>query len=88
MKMFVSKWKGIGNWKFGNATGSCGFCQLKFDSACPSCSIPGDTCPLAIGVCSHQFHKHCLDKWLRKDKSNCPMCRQPWNECDSVMPSS
>ena len=25
--------------------------------------------------CSHCFHKRCIDKWFRKDHSDCPMCR-------------
>ena len=25
--------------------------------------------------CSHSFHKKCIDKWFKKDKNDCPMCR-------------
>lgn len=25
--------------------------------------------------CSHSFHKKCIDRWLKKDKNECPMCR-------------
>ena len=25
--------------------------------------------------CKHSFHKKCIDKWFRKDKNDCPMCR-------------
>jgi Ring finger domain len=25
--------------------------------------------------CSHCFHKRCIDRWFRKDHSDCPMCR-------------
>ncbi|XP_055337457.1 E3 ubiquitin-protein ligase RLIM-like [Paramacrobiotus metropolitanus] len=25
---------------------------------------------------THRFHKHCIDKWLIKNKPNCPICRQ------------
>ena len=25
--------------------------------------------------CSHSFHKKCIDRWFKKDHSECPMCR-------------
>jgi len=25
--------------------------------------------------CKHCFHKRCIDRWFRKDHSDCPMCR-------------
>jgi len=25
--------------------------------------------------CGHCFHKKCIDRWLKKDKNECPMCR-------------
>jgi hypothetical protein len=25
--------------------------------------------------CSHCFHKKCIDKWFKKDHTECPMCR-------------
>jgi len=25
--------------------------------------------------CSHTFHKKCIDRWFKKDKDECPMCR-------------
>jgi Ring finger domain len=26
--------------------------------------------------CGHMFHKKCIDKWFKKDKNDCPMCRK------------
>jgi len=45
-----------------------------------------ETCPICIEnfkendycrtlSCSHSFHKRCIDRWFRKDHSDCPMCR-------------
>ena len=27
-------------------------------------------------VCNHTFHKKCIDKWFKKDKNECPICRR------------
>lgn len=26
--------------------------------------------------CSHLYHKRCIDKWLRKNNTDCPICRR------------
>jgi hypothetical protein len=26
-------------------------------------------------ACKHVFHKKCIDRWFKKDHSDCPMCR-------------
>lgn len=26
--------------------------------------------------CNHCFHKRCIDRWFKKDHSECPMCRK------------
>jgi hypothetical protein len=26
--------------------------------------------------CSHCFHKKCIDRWFKKDHTDCPMCRK------------
>jgi hypothetical protein len=26
--------------------------------------------------CTHSFHKKCIDRWFKKDHSECPMCRK------------
>lgn len=57
----------------------CGICRVPFDGTCPNCKYPGDGCPLILGKgCSHNFHLHCILKWLEQDNSKglCPMCRQ------------
>jgi hypothetical protein len=48
--------------------------------------LTAETCPICIDnfkehecyrtlSCSHSFHKRCIDRWFRKDHSDCPMCR-------------
>lgn len=38
------------------------------------CSICLEESPDVITQCNHQFHKSCLDEWL-KIRTNCPLCR-------------
>ncbi|ERN12618.1 hypothetical protein AMTR_s00025p00229930 [Amborella trichopoda] len=28
-------------------------------------------------MCSHIFHKECLDRWVDSDRKTCPLCRTP-----------
>ena len=47
---------------------------------CSDCPICLDT--LKVGEysrtldCNHTFHKKCIDRWFKKDHSDCPMCRK------------
>lgn len=58
----------------------CGICRASYNSTCPSCKYPGDECPLVVGDCNHNFHVHCIYRWLDTTTSRglCPMCRQPF----------
>lgn len=38
---------------------------------------PKETCIPAWGQCSHTFHYHCVEKWLKKD-ATCPLCKVKW----------
>jgi hypothetical protein len=48
--------------------------------------LTNDFCPICIETfccgeykrtlnCEHTFHKKCIDRWFKKDKDDCPMCR-------------
>lgn len=56
----------------------CGICRANYNGTCPTCKIPGDSCPLVIGRCKHYFHYHCIIRWLKTPHSKClcPMCRR------------
>ncbi|CCF55563.1 hypothetical protein KAFR_0A01240 [Kazachstania africana CBS 2517] len=56
----------------------CGICRASYNGTCPSCKIPGTMCPLIVGSCNHNFHYHCIFRWLNtlNSKGLCPMCRQ------------
>jgi hypothetical protein len=63
---------------------SIGKCKkVKAESA----NIIDQVCPICLEnfkenefyrnlECNHIFHKKCIDRWFRKDHSDCPMCRK------------
>ncbi|CCK72206.1 anaphase promoting complex subunit 11 KNAG_0J01250 [Huiozyma naganishii CBS 8797] len=65
----------------------CGICRASYNGTCPSCKIPGDSCPLVAGLCHHHFHYHCIFRWLDTNTSKglCPMCRQQF-QLNSKLP--
>lgn len=94
MKVKVVEWHAVTTWHWNLAESTtpealdhdhgtidelCGICRVSFDGTCPNCKYPGDECPLVLGGgCTHNFHLHCILKWLEQDSSKglCPMCRQ------------
>ncbi|KAF8005230.1 hypothetical protein OXX80_005313 [Metschnikowia pulcherrima] len=82
MKVKIKHWHAVATWHWkteGQADELCGICRVPFDGTCPNCKYPGDGCPLILGNgCSHNFHLHCILKWLEQNNSKglCPMCRQ------------
>ena len=79
------------DWNVRDPDDVCGICQNYFDGVCGACRDPGDACPLgmsysitisynlAIGQCTHEFHLHCITKWLsEKHEPLCPLCKRPW----------
>jgi hypothetical protein len=49
---------------FEDADGaSCAVCLVEFDSGDHLRQLP----------CNHFFHRHCVDKWLARNK-RCPLC--------------
>ena len=45
----------------------CCICLTQFDEDCIVSLLP---------KCNHIFHKKCVDRWFKKDHSDCPMCRK------------
>ncbi|PKI82652.1 hypothetical protein MVES_003465 [Malassezia vespertilionis] len=83
MKVHVRKWHPVAYWHWAvrDPDDVCGICQNYFDGVCGACREPGNACPLAFGECSHEFHRHCIMKWLsEKREPLCPMCKRPWVE--------
>ncbi|CCH57827.1 hypothetical protein TBLA_0A00260 [Henningerozyma blattae CBS 6284] len=64
----------------------CGICRFNYNRTCPNCKVPGKRCPLVVGNCFHNFHVHCIYKWLdtTTSKGLCPMCRQEFKLKEGV----
>ena len=64
----------------------CGICRVSYNSVCPSCKLPGRSCPLVVGECHHNFHSHCIYRWLDTQTSRglCPMCRQEFKLSENL----
>jgi hypothetical protein len=43
-------------------------------SDCPICLFQIDTSNIRTTICSHEFHRDCLEQWFTV-KSSCPLCR-------------
>jgi hypothetical protein len=47
------------------------------ESSCPICLDPFKGGEYYRSLeCKHCFHKKCIDRWFKKDHSECPMCRK------------
>ena len=60
-----------------------GICYCLFDTGRENYIQMKDECPICLEVlgtkyiqleCNHYFHKKCIKKWFKKDRS-CPQCR-------------
>ncbi|XP_021737060.1 NEP1-interacting protein-like 1 [Chenopodium quinoa] len=53
---------------------------LHVEGSCPIClqDLEAGKKVRCMMQCNHQFHKHCIDKWLVLNKS-CPICRRSIN---------
>lgn len=77
----IKKWNLGATWKWNAGDENCGICRMPFEACCTDCRTPGDDCPLAVGVCKHSFHMHCIVKWTESQNNprpQCPLCRQEW----------
>jgi hypothetical protein len=52
-------------------------CQEDIIMHCPICmeEFKRGSLIQSFGVCAHEFHTACLNSWLQRGKSTCPVCR-------------
>ena len=56
----------------------CPICKLDVFNKCFDCLNNDIDCVSVMGCCSHVFHFHCIDKWL-KTRNVCPLDNTVWN---------
>lgn len=64
----------------------CGICRASYHAPCPNCKYPGESCAIVVGKCGHNFHVHCIVRWIdtATSKGLCPMCRQKFELLDGI----
>ncbi|KAH6591066.1 hypothetical protein BASA50_009066 [Batrachochytrium salamandrivorans] len=77
----IHSWRTVADWKWLGVPDDdvCAICMNPYEGCCHKCKLPGDNCPLVMGVCSHVFHMHCIEEWLEtNDVPQCPKDRTDW----------
>ncbi|OIR58084.1 MAG: anaphase-promoting complex subunit Apc11 [Amphiamblys sp. WSBS2006] len=79
MEIKIKSWSGFGTWRWDIEEDICGICRTELHHPCPCCYGASGDWTVHLGVCSHVFHEHCMEKWMNTQKDGkCPMCRQAW----------
>ena len=57
----------------------CTYCRNDLDDICGFCTSTNKdcTCTTVIGICSHEYHKHCIESWIKRVPL-CPLCKSTW----------
>lgn len=68
-------------WAYDAQTETCAICRNSISDICVQCQKNDKAldyeCKIAWGECSHAFHEHCINKWL-KNRPLCPLDAKPW----------
>jgi len=67
-----------GSWNLNVINEECPICRNNVLEQCSDCNNDQNIeCISVIGKCSHVYHLHCIDKWLKKNNS-CPLDNSKW----------
>lgn len=64
---------GAALWKWDLDADTCSICRNIVMMPCIDCTSKSSiNCSISWGACTHAFHTHCLDRWL-KVRNACPI---------------
>ena len=68
-----------GTWQLNVLNDDCPICQSNVSDICVECSTltSNINCISIMGVCSHVYHLHCIERWT-KTKNVCPLDNTKW----------
>ena len=67
-----------GLWNLEILNEECPICRNNILECCVECpNIENSECISIIGECSHVYHLHCIEKWI-KTKNVCPLDNKKW----------
>jgi hypothetical protein len=55
--------------------------KIEPDDECPICFevLAGEETVWCINSCKNNFHRKCMDTWLKETDATCPLCRAEWD---------
>lgn len=71
-----------GSWVLDVFNDECPICRNNVLEQCSDCNISTNLqnqteCISVMGCCSHVYHLHCINKWLKKNNT-CPLDNYKW----------
>jgi len=67
-----------GSWNLNVINDECPICRNNVLDQCSDCNNDKTLeCISVMGECSHVYHLHCINKWLKKNHS-CPLDNSRW----------
>lgn len=85
IKVTVKKLNAVAVWRWDIKQNICAICRNMLIEMCIACQVKGEResdetreCSMAWGVCTHNFHFHCIVGWIEQYNS-CPLCAAEWD---------
>lgn len=78
----VKRFSTIALWSWKETVEICAICRSALLETCITCEGGGMTnpylCQSVKGSCNHEFHFHCIQRWLVENRPHCPLCNYAW----------
>jgi RING-box protein 1 len=79
----LKKWAAVAVWTYDvGDVENCAICLNALSERCIDCTVDmsaAEECLQVWGTCNHQYHVHCINKFLRsRSLAKCPLCQGDW----------